>query len=192
MADLNENGEWLRMVLEEQDTTEYIASPIPSPVDAQLNAIIQTFRTMNVAQRTAFITTFHSAHTESLLIMFSERMANVALHQKSEQFLYAGIIAFALADFSDNRGNSLNLAMVYRSAVKLELTHKRFSLMPQRSLYQKQPPFYGNILGTRPQPTWRKNRGQASSKLWLRMDFGINVSGTFPLPNTPSICCLSR
>ncbi len=110
--------EMIRKV-EAQDTVGYGHWPLPCPMDDEISKIINAFLQAAPAEREAI---YGRVKRSTLFYAFSERMAILAVREKSERRLFEGLIAHVIEDFRDDaRDNLVQLSLLYHSASKIGL-----------------------------------------------------------------------
>lgn len=97
----------------------YWSSQIPSAVDKDIFLLIDAFVNVTNDER-QFISSVFTDEYSFTFIRFSERMACLAVREKSEKYVFEGLIAHAIEGGKfDWRENILVLSLLYRSAVKI-------------------------------------------------------------------------
>lgn len=97
----------------------YWSSLIPSDVDRDISLLIDSIVNATNEER-QFISSIFTDDYSFTFICFSERMACLAVREKSEKYLFEGLIAHAIEGGKfDWRENILVLSLLYHSAVKI-------------------------------------------------------------------------
>lgn len=103
-----------------ENSSEYKRfSPIPCGFDLRLSSFMDIFVKATKEEQSFIISSFSDDYS-STFFLFSERMACLAVRERSEKYLFEGLIAHAIegAKF-DWRENILVLSLIYHSAVKI-------------------------------------------------------------------------
>lgn len=94
-------------------------SPVPCLFDSKISNLIGTYINANSEEQN-FIRDAFSHKYSSTFFFFSERMACLAVREKSEKYIFEGLIAHAIENGKfDWRENILILSLLYHSAVKI-------------------------------------------------------------------------
>jgi len=107
----------------------YYQEPLPCVVDQRLERLCDWFSRASTSEREAFTSSLDRRHADFLLV-FSERMATLAVRESSIQRLQNGLKAITMLSLStlDFRESVLVLALHRHSAVKLGADPKKLIL----------------------------------------------------------------
>lgn len=93
--------------------------PIPSALDSDISRVVNRYM-QRTAEEQAFIRDTFTDKNSFAFIRFSERMAVLAVRERSEKYLFEGLIAHAIEGGKfDIRENILILSLLYHSATKI-------------------------------------------------------------------------
>ena len=105
--------------LRQKNTAGYDSEPIPNQLDEEILALTVSFLNGTDLERELIVSAFDENHSMTL-ILFSERMASLAVRRNSEDILLAGLVAQIIEKWRfDARENLLRLTLLYHSAVKI-------------------------------------------------------------------------
>lgn len=97
----------------------YWSSQIPSDVDRDISVLIDAFVNATSEEQRFISSVFTDDHSFTF-IRFSERMACLAVREKSEKYIFEGLIAHVIENGKfDWRENILVLSLLYHSAIKI-------------------------------------------------------------------------
>jgi len=98
----------------------YYREPLPCFADDQLTRLCHWYMRSSPMERGAFSSSLQRGHGD-LLLVFSERMATLAIRETSVSRLRCGIVAIGMLGLTtlDFRESLVVLALLHRSAVKL-------------------------------------------------------------------------
>lgn len=122
--------------LEQSKVRAYSQTPMPSELDAEVIALIGRFTNSTGQQRAALDALVADTHSFGLLI-FAERMAALAVREKSAERVRVGLLAIAIENFRwDLREDIMVMSLLYDSAVKIGADADATF----RSMYEHAPP----------------------------------------------------
>jgi hypothetical protein len=105
--------------LRQEKATGYDRESIPNQLDDEIRVLTTSFLNGTDLERALIISTFNENHSMTLLL-FSERMASLAVRRNSEEILLAGLIAHLIENWRlDPRENLVRLSLLYHAAVKI-------------------------------------------------------------------------
>ena len=100
-------------------TLDYNLLSIPCELDQDIRSLTHWFITGKDAERELITSAFNDSHSMTFIV-FSERMASLAVRSSSREILVAALVAQIIEGWRfDPRDNVLRLSLVHHSAVKL-------------------------------------------------------------------------
>lgn len=124
MTDLEVLASGAAKTLKAEDHPGYLSQPIPSSLDQQILSLIDKFLQATPSQQAMMKAKFNDSHSFTFIV-FSERMAALAVRERSRDLLFNGLVALAFEDAKfDVRENILVMAPLYHSAVKIGVDPK--------------------------------------------------------------------
>ncbi len=95
----------------------YYSSPKPGPLDDKILVLTEAYVQMNADQREALRGSI-GFNTCDVLIAFAQRAAALAVRQKSERWLFAGLMALAIEDQRADFRDTLTACSLLRHSAK--------------------------------------------------------------------------
>lgn len=109
----------LEKKLKSDDRSGWGLLPIPCSFDKDISSVVQRC-IEGTAEEQLFIRDTFTDKDSFAFLCFSERMASLAVREKSEKYIFEGLIAHVIEGGKfDWRENILVLSLLYHSAVKI-------------------------------------------------------------------------
>lgn len=108
-------------ILEEAKESDYVNQIIPSEIDDRIHQILWWFGDEKIlSENYKELADFFDLNHSRFLQLFSERMAALAVRERSKKRIITGLLALALNSEPDPREELPILSLHYHSAVKLK------------------------------------------------------------------------
>jgi hypothetical protein len=106
--------------IDESRVRDYALGPIPSPLDGELADLLRRYRVSTKGGRERMSAQVDSAHSYGLLA-FAERMAALAVRERSKEPIRDGLLAIAFEGFRiDEREDILVMSLLDHGARKIK------------------------------------------------------------------------